>query len=182
MTENQYQDLKKEYIEHLVETVNSTGGIFPHISIFADVIKPEEEDKDKPALIHIAIPDEYMEDDDAKDRFINKMMPRVFKQVKQDFIPHAVLWASEAWLRVIEKDEEVPEDYRTLPIKKEVIIITIGTKDTEEVKLYAVKRLGKQINQFGDMVDMVNLEEMEEMSQPSSFDGKFSHLFDKFKD
>lgn len=181
MTDEQYQELKKEYIEHIEDTVNSNGGLFPHVSIFADQRNPDE-DNDKPALIHIPIPDEYMVDDDAKDKFVSKVMPRIFKEVKKEFIPYAVIWASEAWLRIIEKGEEEPEDYRSIPIKKEVIIITIGTKDTEQVKLYSIKRKGKQINLHGDMVDIVELESMEEMCQPSTFDGKFTHLFDKFKD
>jgi len=178
MTENQYEELKNEYIEHIIDTVNTNGGLFPHISIFADVIDPDETD---PAIIHIPIPDEYMVDDDTKDKFVSKIMPKIFKEVKKEFIPHAVLWASEAWLRTIEKNEEVPEDYRSLPVKQEVIIITIGTKETEQVKLYGVKRKGKQINQHGDMVDIIELIPMDDMSQPSGFNGKFTNLFNKFE-
>jgi len=182
MTESQYKELKDDYIDHLIETVNTNGGLFPHISVFADVLEPKKGEENKPALIHIPIPDEYMVDDDAKDEFVSKVMPRIFKQVKKEFAPYAVLWASEAWLRVLEKEEETPEDYRELQVKKEVIIITIGTKESEEIKLYNLVRQGKQINTHGEMVDIVKLELMEDMSQPSSFDGKFTRLFKKFKD
>ena len=180
MENAQYEELKEEYIKHLIDVISETGGLFPHITIFADILNPKEEEKDKPAIIHIPIPDKFMTDDKSKDEFIDEIIPDIFKDLKKKFEPHGVAWSSEGWMRQLDKSDKMPDDYKKLPIKKEVIIVTLGTKDKEEVIIYEVKRQGKQVNSDGDLVDIVKLEK-HDGDQPNSVAGRFSGLFKKFK-
>lgn len=179
MTPEKFTEVKEAYIEHLIDVISETGGLFPHITIFADVIEPKEGEEDKPAIIHIPIPNKFMKNDDTKDEFIDEIIPDIFRDLKKDFKPHAVAWSSEAWLRQIEKGEKMPDNYKNLPVKKEVIIVTLGTENEEEIILYEVKREGKQVNADGNLSDIVKLNKIEE-DQPQSVGGRFSGLFKKF--
>lgn len=181
MTPEKLAELKDDYIQHLVEVISETGGLYPHITIFADVIHPKKGEEDKPAIIHIPIPNKFMKDDDMKEEFIEDVLPDIFRDVKKDFVPHGVAWSSEAWLRTIDKGGKMPDNYKNLPIKKEVIIVTMGTKENEDVILYEVKREGKQVNSDGDLVDNIKLEKLDDM-KPDSVEGRFSGLFKKFDD
>ncbi len=71
MTREEYFDLQEDYINHILEYVKESGGLFPHISIFADIIKPKKEERGKPALIHIPIDDDFMKDEESKDYFVD---------------------------------------------------------------------------------------------------------------
>lgn len=179
MTPEQYQEVKDAYIEHLIDVIAETGGLFPHITIFADVLKPKEGEENKPAIIHIPIPDNFMKDDESKDEFIDEIIPDIFKDLKKEFEPHGVAWSSEGWLRHIEKGGKIPDNYKNLPIKKEVVIVTLGTQDKEEALIYEIKRQGKQVNSDGNLVDIVKLEKLDG-DQPESVGGRFSGLFKKF--
>jgi hypothetical protein len=181
MTEEKYQEIKEYYKEHLIDLISETGGLYPHLTIFADIKNPSKEDKDKPAIIHLPIPDKYMKDDDTKDEFVDEVLPDIAKKVKEEFIPQGVAWASEAWMRVVEKDEEMPKNWKKLPIKKEIVIVTIETDSKEEADIYEIKREGKQVTSDGNLVDKITLEKFEE-SSPSSIGGRFSGLFKNFKD
>jgi hypothetical protein len=184
MTKEQYFDLQEDYIQHILDYVKETGGLFPHISILADIKKPTEEEKDKPALIHIPIDNEFMEDEESKDKFVDDVLPILFSQVKKKFEPKAVAWASEAWMRVVDKDfDPNVQDWKALPIKKEIIIITIESEYDEHLFVYEIKRLGKQVNSEGEMVDMVELEKLDdEFGKAQKAGGRFSGLLKKFKD
>mgnify|MGYP003346194031 CR=1 FL=1 len=69
MTEQQYDNLKENYLKHIKRYMKEAGGLFPHITILADHLNETEDPKS--AVIHIPIPDEYMENDEAKDEFIS---------------------------------------------------------------------------------------------------------------
>jgi hypothetical protein len=182
MTDEQYTLLKEEYVSHIKSYVTSQGGLFPHLSIFADVKKPEKGEEDKPALIHIPIPDEYMEDDESKESFIKDVVPDLFSSIKKEFIPYGVAWAAEAWMRVADKKFDADkDDYKKLPIRKEVIIITIESLNLEEAFLYEIKREGKQVNGDGELTDAISLISIEGMDKPDGLGGRFSGLFKKFK-
>jgi hypothetical protein len=173
MTEEEYKKVKETYIKHIQSYMKDVGNLFPHITIFAN---HKDTDDDKPAVIHIPIPDEFMENDETKDTFVNDVLPEVFKTVKDDFIPYSVAWGSEAWVRSMPKDEKQPEDYRTIPIKKEVLFVSIETKDKQETVIYDIKRDGKQVNSDGSITDVILLTEAEE-SGITATEGRFSGLF-----
>jgi hypothetical protein len=183
MTKEKYFDLQEDYIQHIMDYVKESGNLFPHISIFADIIEPKDEEIDKPALIHIPIEDKFMEDGDTKDEFINDIIPDVFKSLKQRFIPVGVAWASEAWMRTADKNSD-PEkkEWKGLSPKKEIIIISIESEFGDNCFMYEIKRLGIQVNSDGELTDSIELEKLEDLSSPDSVGGRFSGLFKKFKD
>jgi len=174
MTEDEYKKVKESYIKHVQSYMKDVGTLFSHITIFAN--HKNADDDDKPAVIHIPIPDEFMENDETKDTFVNDVLPQVFKTVKDDFIPYSVAWGSEAWVRSIDKDEKIPDDYTTIPIKKEVLFVSIESKDKQETVIYDIKRDGKQVNSDGSITDVILLTEAEE-SGVHTTEGRFSGLF-----
>jgi hypothetical protein len=174
MIEDEYKKVKDTYIKHVQSYMKEAGNLFPHITIFA---KHKDAEDDKPAVIHIPIPDEFMEDDETKDMFVNDILPQVFKSVKDDFIPYSIAWGSEAWVRSISKDESMPDNYKSIPIKKEVLFVSIETKDKQESIIYDIKRNGKQVNSDGSITDIIELTEAQESGMVNSSEGRFSGLF-----
>lgn len=182
MTSEQFDVLKEEFINNIKSYVIESGGMFPHISIFADVKNPEKGEEDKPALIHIPIPDEYMENDNSKDIFVDEIFPKIAKELKNRFTPIALAWTAEAWVRTMNKDGKMPDNYKNLPIQKEVIIITIESDTDKECVIYDILRNGKQITSDGDMVDVIELVEAQNLKHPDGLGGRFAGLFSKLKD
>jgi hypothetical protein len=174
MTEKQFEEIKQSYINHLKNYISQTGELFPHVTIFAEHL---EEGDDKPAIIHIPIPDEFMENDDSKDIFIQDVMPEIMIEIKKQFIPNGVAWASEAWMRTADKDFNI-ENYKTLP-KQEVVFISIETKDNAETRIYEMIREGVQVNSDGDLTNKIELKEMHNIEKPEGTNGRFAGLYKK---
>lgn len=172
MTEEQFEELKTDYIENLEKYMSETGGLFPHISIFAN----KKEDS-KLSIIHVPIPDEMMSDR-GKDMFVDDIMPSIYKKVKEEFIPYGVGWASEAWLREADKDADI-SNWKQIPIKKEVLFISIESELSSCTHVYEIKRNGKQVTEDGDIVDIVELKEISELTNPGNTEGRFSGLYKK---
>jgi hypothetical protein len=179
MTEEQYNDLVKDHIEHIKKYMSEAGGLFPHLTIFADH-KDAEEDENK-AVIHMIIPPEFMNDDESKDTLVEDILPEMFKEVKKEFIPYGIGWASEAWMRVANTDEFNPEvdDYKKIPIKKEVLFVSLETRDKSQTLIYEIKREGSQVNSSGELIDIINLEEMPALKDAAGTEGRLSGLFKK---
>lgn len=183
MTKEKYFDLQEDYIEHILDYVKESGNLFPHISIFADMLKPKEDEKDKPALIHIPIDNKFMENDETKNEFVNDILPDVFKSLKEKFIPVGVAWAAEAWMRIPEKGfNSDKDDWKAVPIRKEIIMINIESEFGNTCFMYEIKRLGVQVTADGELTDSVELIKLDELDSPSNIGGRFSGLFNKFKD
>lgn len=183
MTKEKYLELQEDYIQHILEYVKESGNLFPHISIFADITKPKEEEKNKPALIHIPIDDKFMENEDTKDQFINEILPDVFKSLKEKFIPVGVAWASEAWMRVANKNfNPNTDDWKAIPVKKEIIMISIESEFNNACIMYEIKRMGTQVNADGELTSCVELEKLDELGSQDGVGGRFSGLFKKLKD
>lgn len=180
MTKEHFETLKEEYIGHITEYIKQAGGLFPHISIFA-----EEKDKtksNKPALIHVPISDEFMESEDGKDEFVDEALPQISKKVNEMFDVYAIAWSSEAWMRMTDKSSHLNFDnWKSIPIKKEVIIITIESKDGNDCIIYEIKRDGQQVTSDGDLVDKIELIKAEETDGVKNVGGRFSGLLKLFK-
>jgi hypothetical protein len=174
MTQDDFKDLKETYIEHIQQYIKDVGNLFPHITIFADVKNAKQDDK--PAIIHIPIPEEYMETDELKDKFLEMVLPDVFKAVKEEFIPVGVAWGAEAWVRTVDKNT-VPEDYKKSPIEKEVVFVSIETKGNHETLVYDIKRGGKQVHPDGSITDVIELAEAKESGMSTGATGRFTELF-----
>lgn len=177
MKKEHFETLKEEYISHITEYIKQAGGLFPHISIFAE----HKDHKDhKPALIHVPIPDDYMETEKGKDEFVDEMLPMVAKTVTADFKVYAIAWSSEAWMRMANKKEDV-KNWKNIPIEKEVVIITIESKDDNDCILYEIKRDGKQVTSDGDLVDKIELIKADEIDGIKNVGGRFSGFLKLFK-
>lgn len=182
MTNEEYITLKEDYVNHIKEFITEKGELFPHISVFCKIKDPKDEDEKKPAIIHIVIPNEFMKDEKSKDLFLDKYLPLIATDIKEKFLIHSIIWSCEAWLRIADKDFDiVKNDYKELPIKKEVIIISIESDGSDETIIYEIKRTGKQITNDGKLVDTVVLEEFITSDFPSKTGGRFTGLFKKFK-
>jgi hypothetical protein len=182
MTDKQYLELREDYIKHITEYVIDNGGLFPHLTIFADVKKPKEGEEDRPAIIHIPIPDEFMQSNDMKDKFVDDVVPDLFKNINKDFIPHGIGWAAEAWMRIADKSfDPSKNDWKKIPIRKEVIMISIESDGPAESLIYEIKREGKQVNSDGDLVDVIKLEQQFKDDMTPSAGGRFTGLFKKLK-
>lgn len=176
MTNEQYQEMRAEYIEYVKGFMNEFGNFGPMITVFADA-----QDEEKPAIIHIPIPPKFMEDEESKELFATEVMPEIFADLKEKFTPVGVAWAAEAWVRTMEKGDDL-SNFKNAPIKKEVIFISIEDKDGSETIAYDIVRHGKQVTPTGDLVDTVELKEDESLKGMDGIAGRFSNLYSRFFD
>lgn len=161
MTPEEIEDLKKEYVNHLKEYITQTGSLFAHLV----VIGTSKEDNKK-SIIHVPIPPNFIKDEKGKDTFVKQVLPEAAKEIVKKFNCELVGWASEAWLRVVGKDEEEKlESWKDIPIKKEVVFIMFENKEKQETIVYDIIRNGKQVNSEGDLADSVDLVKDDELSK-----------------
>lgn len=178
MTDEQFIEIKGEYFENMKRILLDTGNIQPTVTIIG-----LHKEKQKPAIVHIPLPASIANSDRKKQMFVDEMIPELSKKVNERFTVDAVCFASEAWMRTAEKDEFDPEvdNYKELPIKKEILIITIENKNGTECSIYEIKRNGKSVNPDGDIVDYIELEKLPDLEKPYSLtEGRFSKLYEKF--
>lgn len=181
MTDKDFQEIKQEYIENIRAKISELGGLHPHITVFADVKDAEEGEDHSMAILILPIEKEHMVNEQAKDELVDEILPDVFKKINEQFTPKALAWASEAWIRTIEKNEELPDDYKELPIKKEVLIISIESDNSSECLLYEIKRNGQQVTTDGNLIDIITLTQLENVSVPEKASGRFVGLYKKLK-
>ena len=175
------KELKEKYIHEALESVEAKLAKVNRVigQAFIDNVKTKEDDIKK-AIIHIPIPGEYMNSEEGKDSFVEEIMPSIFKEVNKKFSPYGIAWASEAWVRIADKDFNTNKDnWQALPIKKEVLFISIETEFKKEVNVYNIKRLGHKVNSDGEIVDNISLEEETDFGNPENVGGRFSGLYKK---
>lgn len=175
MTEEVFQELKDEYINHLKEMIIEHDGLHPTITIFADHL---EDDDAKGAIVHLPIPSEYMESEESKDDFIDNILPKIAVEVKKKFTVHAVVWCSEGWLRVADKLEE----FSLSNTKEEVVIITTESETANEAAIYKIIRKDMTVTDEGKLITPSIELEKNINDAPLSIGGRFTGLFKKFKD
>lgn len=177
MDQEIFEEIKKDYISQIKDNMTENGFLIPMITVFA-----ETQTEDTPAIIHIPIPEEYMKNDETKENFLTNIVPDIFTNIKEQFVPYAVGWAVESWMRELPKKSDVI-DYKKVSTKKEAVFISIETKDSQKlVYVFNIKREGKQVNLAGDLVDKITLEEDKSFHNIDGVGGKFSNLFSKFDD
>lgn len=180
--------LKNDYIDFIKTTIQETGGLYPSFTVFSEIKDEVENDKPKIGLIHIPIPAKFIEDADSKDELVNEVLPEISKTVKENFIPYALAWASEVWVRRVNKEdvkslsnlEELTEKAK----KIEAVFINIESEDDNNIYVYEIIRDGKQITNDGDLVDKIELVEADDLTQSvktGSMEGRFANLFHLFK-
>lgn len=176
MTTEKFTEIKNSYISHIKQYLCEMGNIFPHLSVFGKHLDNPDQD----AIVHIPIPDEFMQSDERKEQFVVDVIPMIAEKIRERFIPYGVGWTSEAWVRTASKEKGVPENWKDLPIEKEVLMVTLEFAGNNEAMIYEIKRNGHQVTEEGELVDKVELIEMH-MGQPEGFSGRFTNLLQKFK-
>jgi len=183
MTDKDYQEIREIFIDQAKAFVDNAGQMIAHITVYANHKDVDDsEHSGKPSIIHIPIPPDSLKSEEAKDEFIDDIMPGVAKEIRKKFDTQAVGWASEAWLRVAGKDEPDLDNWKELPIKKEVLILILEAEDISECIVYEMKRNGQKVNSDGDLVDSIELEELKDMSgTKGEMGGRFCGLYKLIK-
>jgi hypothetical protein len=176
MTKEQFIEIKGEYLDKIKKMVLELGNIEPHVTIIGNDLE-----EDKPAIIHIPLPEKIANSDNGKQLFVDKMIPEIAVKIKERFDVQAVCFASEAWMRESHKDDFNPDkdDYKKLPISKEILIVTIDTETDMESHVYEIIRMS--VSPTGDIVEDIELRDMPELSREyATNEGRFSGLYKKF--
>ena len=182
MNKEDYNELKAVYLEHVIEFITDTGGLFPNLTLFAYQKERDEEGKPQFAIIHIPVPDAYLEDDDSKDEFIDNLLPSIYKTIKEKFNPFGMSWASETWggkisLEEFSKIKNVDE----VKITDKLLVISIETDDFDETIVYNLYTDGLSISKTGDLINTIKIKENVTLSKPIEKGGKFIGLYKKLK-
>jgi len=182
MTEEKYIDLKDTYLKNIKKYMTEEGGLFSHISIFAEKLNCDEDDDEasKSAIIHIPLPDKIANSEEGKEYFVTKMLPEIANTLKESFITTGVAWASEAWLRTSHIDDKKYENWKDMPIKKEVLMVAIESKFGNEALIYEIVRKGMQVTEDGlsDTIELIKDEKLSGNDLP--LQGRFTGLYQKF--
>ena len=184
MTPEEFEELKEEYLDHIKSQLSEEGGLIPHFTVFADMLEKNDDDENdnRKSVIHLVVPADLVDTDEGKDIIVEEILPKMMVKIKKQFVPHGIAWASEAWMRIADKDFDVTkQDFRSIKTKKEVLFISMETRETSEAFVYEIKREGKQVNPDGELVDKVDLIEMPDIKDLSSSEGRLSGLFKKLK-
>jgi hypothetical protein len=174
MTNEIFEELKEAYVEHLKEMMLEEGTIYPVITIFADHI---EDTEGRGAIVHLPIPAEYMQTSKKKDEFIEEMLPQIAEQMREKFIPYAVAWSAEAWMRIVDKKKD--ELFEPSINKEEGIIINIETDDKTETLIYKIIR-NMNVEEKEGLKETITLEKMDDIPTGTG-EGRFTGLLKKFK-
>jgi hypothetical protein len=185
--------LKNDYVNFVKDTIQEMGELYPSFTIFCELKEKLDEETDEKALgmVHIPIPSSFMEDGDSKDELIAEVLPKIFKEIKKKFIPYALAWSSEVWVKKVSKDEAKTQEEafkiaQEKVNKEEAVFINIQSTYDNEVLVYHIERNGKQINNEGDLVDKIDLipstDFGEGLASNKAVGGRFSGLFNKLND
>lgn len=174
MIEENYLKMKNEYIDSIKRWITEEGEVSPHITIFA-CLRDNPEDI---ALIHVPVQGVFMSTEKSKEEFVTNIIPKIAIEVKKKFIPKGVAWTSEVWIRVFDKKEGVPEDWKSKPIDEEALVINIEFESDKELLVYNIIRNGKQINEEGEIKDHVEIIK-KELGDWETMTGRFTDLYKK---
>ena len=181
MTEEQYIELKDRYLTNIKRYMTEEGGLFSHICVFAEKIEyNEDDDESRNAIIHIPLPEKIANSDQGKELFVTKMLPEIANSLKESFITTGVAWASEAWLRSSHIDDEQPENWKDMPIKKEVLMVSMESAFGNETNVYEIVRNGMKVTEDGlsDTIELIKDEKLSGNDLP--LQGRFAGLYQKF--
>lgn len=174
MTKEEFEEIKDYYIKSTKETLVKNGNLQPVITIMGDL-----RENNTPSALQIVLPEEIVNSDLKKQLFVDRIIPKLAVDVNEKFIVEAVGWSSEAWLREAPKDDFKPEDYKKIPIKKEILIITIDSAKGSEAYAYEIIRMS--VTPDGDLLESIELVELEDLgTSVSNSSGRFNDLYKKF--
>lgn len=169
------EQFKKDHLETIKEMMYNNGELLPIISVLSYDLKTE-----KSGVIIAPIIGKF--DDDVKDFLANKLIPSLFKQLKETNIkPICFSFSSEVWIRrAPEGMKELPENWKDLD-KVEALMTTFETEEYSDIHLNTMHRVGKVINSEGTLVDQIELKEHElNKDKTTKVSGRFADIFKRF--
>lgn len=173
-TLEKFTKLKENYLEMVISGTKDAGGLPPHITLFGH----HNDDEETQAIIHVPITDDLMTSE-GKQKLFDIVIPMLAEKVVEKFKIYALAWSSEAWIREVDKNQKV-ENWKEIPIKKEVIIINFESIIKNECAIYEMKRDGHKVSENGDFIDNIELIEYpskpEEGSQGGNLNGLLKHF------
>jgi len=179
MTElEQIEEFKKNNNNNMAKLIAVHGNMPPVCTLLVYVANEDEY-----KVIIAPIPEEALENDKNKKKFLG-IMPMFFDKLKEDGNKIICFsYSSEAWIRIINKedaqDNDIPDNWKSLP-KQEVLISSYETADGAFVEINNIVREGKIANEKGELIDCIRLEKNEELSaegDPNSVGGDFANIF-----
>jgi len=176
MTElEEIENFKKENNINMAKWLAVNGGLAPMCTLLV-------KDDDQYKVIIAPIPQEALESRESKRKFLS-IMPKFFETLKKD--GHEVVcfsYSSEAWIRMINKEDADDIDFNSLD-KKEILISSYETATSTSVEVNNIIREGKIANEDGELIDCVRLEKNKEMSEveeeagPGTIGGEFANIY-----
>lgn len=175
LTKEEFDELKKNHLKIIEKYMAEEGNIFTHITVFAKQLSD-----DATSIINVPIPSEFLQSERDKDRFTDKVLPKLGADLCKRFNILGVLWTAEAWVRIADKDKKDPlENWKEMPVKKEVVIITIDSDFGQENVIYNIVRDNMTVGPDG-LHQKVKLELDTDLSKDGvSVGGRFTGLYKK---
>jgi hypothetical protein len=176
------QDYLKRHRETLTELITKTQ-IDPFIHIVA-----REEGQEKPIIYHIEVP---ASTDMQKELFARHAIPQLKEDLKKQKVDIIfVTFTTESWVRKMDKDEPVPENWKEIP-PDEAVCIFYSDAETESLEFYDIIRDEYEVDENGNLIEKafevdaegnlnkkVEMKYNEEMSTGGiNFAGTFSNLY-----
>lgn len=178
MTDKIYQELKQDHVKHVLKMVEKTGSVYPHITIIC-----ERDGEEKPTVIHIPIPGEFMQNDETKEQLVEQVFPEIKEELKKKkFTVVAICFASEIWIRESSPEEyKEIEDYHDIPVNDEGIIISIEDEKENTTYCYKIVKESMSVGEEG-LNGKVRVEEFHKpiIIPQGTGNGRFANLYSEF--
>lgn len=177
LTKEEFEELKKNHLDIVERYMAEEGNIFAHLTIFAKQLSD-----DSTSIINVPIPSEFLESERSKDKFTDLILPKLADDLSKRFNILAVLWTAEAWVRVSDvgdNNKNVLDNWKEMPVKKEVVIVTVDSDFGEESIIYNIVRDNMSVGPDG-LNQSVKLELDQKLcSDGISVGGRFTGLYKK---
>jgi len=188
------ENFKKEHFNNITRALTLSGDIDPMITLLVkNTIIDETKDFKEYSVCLIPLPKEAFDNTESKD-LLAKIIPQIFKKIEDDNMePVCYSFSSEAWMREMKNKKNLKKEqfenteeynnWKNLP-KKEVLITTFETKDTNETLIDFIIRNGKMSDEKGNLIDCISLERYDEISNSISnsenIGGRLSNIFQDY--
>jgi len=168
------EQFKKDHIKYVSDKMLREGEMGPMITVLA-----MKKSNEKMGLVYAPIMGEFSEE--RKEEVVSKVIPYLFEQMKEeDLIPYCFSFSSEVIMKVIDTDkEEIPDDLSKIA-GIDALLITFETKTETSTKVFNMEKVGKAINEDGEMIDQIKLT-YHEMPEGGSFGGRFTNIFKRYE-
>lgn len=153
LEQENYEEIKNLYIEHVKELITDLGELYPHITVFATGLSDSNAEL---SIIHIPMPEEMSNTPDGEKEFYQEMIPEIFKEIKKKFKPYGV---------------------GNIEIKPNTVDLNLDFGEIQEVITFEISKKGMKITEYG-LTNTISLENMK-TSVPKKGSLKLFNYFKK---